>query len=106
MEMSGSPQAIEDGFNSLRAGGEASILGIPANPVTIDFANQIVFKSARVYGINGRRMFSTWFKAAELLKAGAVDLRKIVTHKYRFGEYEKAFETMASGNSGKVVLLP
>jgi threonine 3-dehydrogenase len=106
LELSGSPQAIHDGFDSLRAGGEASILGIPSEPVTIDFANQVVFKSARIYGINGRKMYSTWFKTAELLKAGAVDLRKIVTHKFRFGEFEKAFEVMASGDSGKVVLTP
>lgn len=104
--MSGSEKALNEGFISLRAGGEASLLGIPNKPSTVDFASEIIFKGARVYGINGRKMYDTWFKAAGFLKEGAVDLRKIITHEFKMQEFGKAFEAINGGKAGKVILLP
>jgi len=106
LEMSGAPSSIKNGFASLRAGGRASILGIPSKPVEIDFANDVVFKAARISGINGRKMFETWHQAAAFLKSGGVDLAKLVTHKFKMSEFESAFEAMKSGKSGKVVMYP
>lgn len=106
LEVSGAEKAIRDGFKSLRPGGDAAMLGIPSREVPLDFANAIVFKQATVRGINGRRLFDTWYKVGAFLKSGAIDLRKIITHKFALKDYEKAFELMKSGNSGKIVLFP
>jgi threonine 3-dehydrogenase len=90
----------------MRPAGEAAILGVFGEPVELDVSNAIVFKQATVRGINGRRLFTTWHQVAALLKAKKVDLGKIITHKFKIEEYEKAFELMKSGNCGKVVLYP
>ena len=65
----------------------------------------MVLRAIRVYGITGRKMFSTWYKAREFLSSGRLDLSKIVTHRFSFRDFREAFELMKSGNSGKVVLL-
>ena len=106
LEMSGNEGALKSGFDSLRAGGDAAILGVFPKDVSLDINNAIVFKSATVRGINGRKLFDTWYKVAAFQKSGAVDLRKIITHKFKLGEYEKAFELMKTGNCGKIVLTP
>ena len=106
LEMSGNSNALKSGFESLRSGGEAAILGVFPNNVELDINNYIVFKSATVRGINGRKLFDTWYKVDSFQKSGAVDLRKIITHKFKLEEYEKAFELMKTGNCGKIVLIP
>ncbi len=106
LEMSGSPAAFKQGFELLRPDGRASLLGIPSEPISFNMANDIVFRSARIHGINGRRVWDTWYKAAAFLKSGRIDLSKLVTHKFGLSEFEKAFEAMKSGSAGKVVMFP
>lgn len=105
LEVSGNPGAIKQGFASLRKAGTASLLGIPSKPVEFDIANDIVFKSIVVKGINGRRIWDTWFKGQALLAKG-VDLSKLITHKMPLEEIEKGLELMKAGECGKVILYP
>jgi threonine 3-dehydrogenase len=106
LEMSGAPSAIEQGFKVLKFGGEAALLGLTPGPINFDLNNAIVFKGATVYGIVGRELWGTWYRMRGLLRSRAVDLAPIVTHRFQLEEYDKAFEVMASGDSGKVVLYP
>jgi threonine 3-dehydrogenase len=106
LEVSGDPLSFKQGFKVLRPGGRASLLGIPSERISLDIADDIVFKGARISGICGRRMFDTWYKTRAMLSSGIVDLSKIITHKFRMDEYEKAFETMKKRKCGKIVLLP
>jgi threonine 3-dehydrogenase len=107
LEMSGAPPAIEQGFSLLRPGGEVAILGLTGkNEIKFAWDKNIIFKSANVVGILGRRLWDTWYQMTRLLESGSVDLTPIVTHKYKLDEYDKAIETMASGNSGKIVFYP
>lgn len=106
LEMSGAPSAIDEGFMLLKDGGEAALLGLSPAPFEFDLNNHVIFKGATVYGIIGRRIWETWYQMRGLLKAGAVDLRPIVTHLFPLGDFEYAFEAMDSGKTGKVVLFP
>lgn len=106
LEMSGAPSAINQGFTLLKDGGEAALLGLSPGPFEFDLNNHIIFKGATVYGIIGRKIWETWYQMRGLLKAGAVNLRPIVTHLFPLEEFERAFEVMAAGESGKVVLFP
>jgi len=106
LEMSGAPSAINQGFEALRFGGWAGLLGLPAKPVTMDLTNGIVFKGATVYGISGRRMYDTWYKTTALLRGKRVDLAPVITHTFPMTEFEKGFELMHSGQCGKVILIP
>ena len=104
LEMSGAEAAFDQGFHALRNGGTAALLGLPAKRVTFDFNENIIFKGCTVLGINGRKMFETWYQMEELLLGGRLELDDIITHRFPLEEYHKAFETMISGDGIKVVL--
>lgn len=106
LEMSGNSKAIEQGLDLLRTGGVLILLGVYADPLTLDFSKKVVFKYATIKGINGRRMFEDWYRMKGLLKNPGIrkDLETIITHRFKFDEFHKAMETMRSGDSGKVVL--
>lgn len=106
LEMSGAPSAINEGFELLKDGGEVALLGLSPAPFKFDLNNNIIFKGATVYGVIGRQIWETWYQMRGLLKADAVDLRPIVTHLFPLEDFEHAFEAMASGETGKVVLFP
>jgi threonine 3-dehydrogenase len=105
LEMSGAEIAIRQGFEAVTNGGRVSLLGLPARPITLDLASDVIFKGLRVYGITGRRMFETWYRTQALLAQG-LDLRPILTHRIALRDYDQAFELLAGGHAGKVVLLP
>jgi len=104
LEMSGSASAIDAGLQMLRNGGRAALLGIPPDDVKINLAERIIFKGLTVLGINGRKMFETWYQTEALVKSGRVDLRPIITNVLPFASFREAFELMSSGKAAKIVL--
>lgn len=104
LEMSGNPDAIRDGFSVLRSGGTAAMLGIPSNEITLDLAKLIIFKGATVLGINGRRMFETWYQMENLLLSERLELEPIITHVLEMNEFEKGLKMMQTGEAIKVVI--
>ena len=106
LEMSGVATAIRTGFEALRTGGRASLLGIPSKPFELDFARDIIFKGAIVLGINGRKMFETWFQMEALLATGKLNLEPAITHRLKLSEFEQAMELLRTGDAIKVILKP
>ncbi|TAK53834.1 MAG: L-threonine 3-dehydrogenase [Gammaproteobacteria bacterium] len=102
LEMSGNPGAFRDLLRVMHHGGRVALLGIPPAEVAIDW-NEVVFKGLVIKGIYGREMFETWYKMAAMLQSG-LDVAPVITHRYPVADYRAAFETMASGRSGKVIL--
>jgi threonine 3-dehydrogenase len=103
LEMSGHPTAIEQGFSLLRTGGRASLLGIPSKPMEMDLAREIIFKGATVQGINGRKMYETWFQMEALLASGKLNLEPVITHRLKLSEFTHAMGFLKSGEAIKVV---
>jgi threonine 3-dehydrogenase len=106
LEMSGAPSAIDEGFRALKPGGEAALLGLTSADLSFNLDDHIIFKGASVHGIVGRLLWDTWYKMRGLLRSGAIDLAPLVTHRFALDDYEKAFELMATGECGKVVMFP
>src|SRR5271157_1973968 len=106
LEMSGHPAAMAMGFEVLRTGGRASLLGIPSRPVELDFAKNIIFKGATVQGINGRKMFETWFQMEALLATGKLNLEPVITHRLKLSEFTQAMELLRTGEAIKVIMRP
>ncbi len=106
LEMSGNPAAIRQGFEMLRPGGRASLLGIPSEPVTLDLLRDVIFKGATVLGIYGRRMFETWLQMDALLRDGRLKLDPLFKERLRLCDYTRAFELLEQGAAGKVLLVP
>jgi threonine 3-dehydrogenase len=106
LEMSGNPTAIQQGFKALRAGGRASLLGIPTENVPLDLVDDVIFKGATVQGIYGRRMYGTWVQMTALLKTGRLNLDPLFGERTSLENFEHAFTVLQSGLAGKILLYP
>jgi threonine 3-dehydrogenase len=102
MEMSGSPAALRDMLANMAHGGKIAMLGIPDRETAIDW-NIVVFNMLTIKGIFGREMYETWYKMTVMLQSG-LDIRPVITHRFHYTEFEKGFDVMRSGESGKVIL--
>jgi threonine 3-dehydrogenase len=104
LEMSGHPNGIRDGFRALRNGGTAALLGLPSKEVSFNLAEDIIFKGATVLGINGRRMFETWYQVESFLLSGQLNLAPIVTHQIDLQDFDRGLKLMQAGEAIKVVM--
>lgn len=78
------------------------MLGIPSSDMAID-CNKVVFNMLTIKGIYGREMYETWYKMTVMLESG-LDIRPVITHRFNFSEFQRGFDVMLSGQSGKVIL--
>ncbi len=101
-EMSGSPQAFRDMVENMSHGGKIAMLGIPSQELAVDW-HTVIFNMLTIKGIYGREMYETWYKMTVMLQTG-LDIRPVITHRFHYTEFQKAFEVMSSGQSGKVIL--
>ncbi len=102
MEMSGNPAAFRDMIANMAHGGNIALLGIPTEEFAINWKT-VVFNMLTVTGIYGRKMYETWYQMNVLVEGG-LDISPVITHRYSYKDFEKGFEVMREGNSGKVIL--
>lgn len=102
LEMSGNPSAFNRMVENMCHGGKIALLGIPPENLAIDW-NHVIFNMLTIKGIYGREMYETWYQMTVMLQSG-LDISPVITHHFPYQEFEKAFEIMESGNSGKIVL--
>lgn len=102
LEMSGNSIALNDMIKVMNHGGHVALLGIPPEETPVDW-NQVIFKGLTIKGIYGREMFETWYKMIAMLQSG-LDISPVITHRFHVDDYQNAFQIMASGQSGKVIL--
>ncbi|MEQ8457683.1 MAG: L-threonine 3-dehydrogenase [Sandaracinaceae bacterium] len=102
LEMSGNGQALRDMLRNMNHGGRVAILGIPPSDTAIDW-DLVIFKGLVLKGVYGREMFETWYKMISMLQSG-LDVSPILTHTLPVEEFQRGFDVMRSGESGKVVL--
>ncbi|VEB76616.1 L-threonine 3-dehydrogenase [Providencia rustigianii] len=102
LEVSGAPPAFQTMLDTMNHGGRIALLGIPPSSMATDWS-QVIFKGLFIKGIYGREMFETWYKMATLIQSG-LDLSPIITHQFSIDDFQKGFDVMRSGQSGKVIL--
>lgn len=102
LEMSGNAKAYNDLVDNMCHGGKIALLGIQKPQTSIDW-DKVVFNGLTIKGIYGREMYETWYMMTVMLQSG-LNISPIITHRYNYQDFEKGFEVMSSGNSGKVVL--
>ena len=102
LEMSGNAAAFRDMLRNMCHGGKIAMLGIPEDEMAIHW-NTVVFNMLTIKGIYGREMYETWYKMTVMLQSG-LDISPVITHRMHYTEFEKGFEAMLSGESGKVIL--
>jgi threonine 3-dehydrogenase len=102
LEMSGNPTAFRDMIANMSHGARIAMLGIPSGEMSMDW-HTVIFNMLTIKGIYGREMYETWYKMTVMLQSG-LDITPVITHRFPYTEFERGFEAMLSGNSGKVVL--
>jgi threonine 3-dehydrogenase len=106
LEMAGHPSAIRTAFDIVRRGGRISLLGLTSKPVSLNFSEDIIFKGLTIQGINGRRMYQTWYQMTALLKAGKLDLHPVITDRIAMKDFSKAMERLKTGEASKILVYP
>src|SRR5256712_2895539 len=106
LEMAGHPDAIRTAFDIVRRGGRVSLLGLTSKPISLNFSEDIIFKGITVQGINGRRMYQTWYQMTALLKAGKLDLHPVITDRISMKEFSQAMERLKTGAASKILVYP
>ena len=102
LEMSGNAGAFRDMLANMCHGGKVAMLGIPDQELAVDW-NTVIFNMLTIQGIYGREMYETWYKMTVMIQSG-LDISPVITHRFHYTEFEKGFDAMRSGQSGKVVL--
>jgi threonine 3-dehydrogenase len=102
LEMSGNPQALAVMIDNMFHGGRIALLGIMPEKAAIDW-NKVVFNMLTIRGVYGREMYETWYKMTALIQSG-LDISPVITHRMPFTEFQRGFDLMRSGQSGKIVL--
>ena len=102
LEMSGHPDAFRDMLANMAHGGKIAMLGIPEKPIAIDW-NTVIFNMLTIKGIYGREMYETWYMMTVMLQSG-LDISPVIKHRFHYSEYQKGFEQMLTGATGKVIL--
>jgi threonine 3-dehydrogenase len=100
--MSGNASAFREMLDNMSHGAKIAILGIPSKEMSIDW-KQVIFNMLTIKGIFGREMYETWYKMTVMLESG-LDIKPVITHRFRWDEYEKGFQAMRAGDAGKVIL--
>jgi threonine 3-dehydrogenase len=102
LECSGSPVAFNDMVNHMYNGGKISLLGLLPEKTQINWS-KLIFKGLTLKGIYGREMYETWYHMEMMLTSG-LDISPIITHRFKAEDFQKAFDIMESGESGKIIL--
>jgi threonine 3-dehydrogenase len=102
LEMSGNPEAFASMLSNMCHGAKIAVLGLIPQDTVIDW-DLVIFNSLTIKGIYGREMYETWYKMTAMIQTG-LDISPVITHHFHYTEYEKGFEVMRSGESGKVIL--
>src|SRR5579864_3770651 len=106
LEMAGHPDAIRTAFDVVRCGGRISLLGLTSKPIPVNFSEDIIFKGITVQGINGRRMYQTWYQMTALLKSGKLDLHPVITDRIPMKDFSRAMERLKTGEASKILVYP
>jgi threonine 3-dehydrogenase len=106
LEMAGHPDAIRTAFDVVRRGGRISLLGLTSKPISLNFSEDIIFKGITIQGINGRRMYQTWYQMTALLKAGKLDLHPVITDRIAMKDFSAGMQRLQTGEASKILVYP
>ena len=102
LEMSGSAAALDSMINNMKHGGNIALLGLQEDSTTVNL-EKVIFNGLTLKGIYGRKVWDTWYSMTTMLQAG-LDIHDIITHRIDIRDFQKGFDAMLSGYSGKVIM--
>ena len=103
-EMSGHPAGHAQAFAAARVGGRVNLLGTPSQPTEVDFARDVIFRGLTLYGVTGRKLYTTWHQMIRFLRHCQLDPKPVITHRFQLEEIAEAIRVIKEGKAGKVIL--
>jgi L-iditol 2-dehydrogenase len=102
MECSGVESSIAGGIQAVKFGGKVFVIGVGKNEMKIPFMRL----STREVDLQFQyRYCNTWPKAIRLVKNGVIDLRKLVSHRFKLEDAVEAFKTAADPKTGAIKVI-
>ncbi|KAF2430007.1 sorbitol dehydrogenase-like protein [Tothia fuscella] len=99
MECTGVESSIAGAIQSVKFGGTVFVIGVGKNEITMPFMRC----STREVDLKFQyRYANTWPRAIRLLNSGLIDLKPLVTHRYKLEEAIEAFKTAADPKTGAI----
>ena len=102
LEMSGAPAAFSEMIAHMYKGANIAQLGILPSDTKVNWSD-VIFNALTIKGITGRRMWETWYQMEQMI-LGGLDLSPVITHRFKFEDFQQGFNVMVSGKCGKVLL--
>jgi threonine 3-dehydrogenase len=102
LEMSGHSDALNGMLAAMCHGGKVAVLGVQSKNATVDW-DLVIFNGLTIKGIYGREMYETWYKMTTMIQSG-LDITPVITHQFPYPQFEKGFQLMKTGQSGKIIL--
>jgi len=105
IDATGVPRAIETAFGAVRRGGKLMIFGVAPGDASVSLSPFRIYND-EITVVGTMALLFTFAHAIDLLQAGAVDARAMLTHGLSLDEFPVALDTVRSGEGVKVQVLP
>jgi threonine dehydrogenase-like Zn-dependent dehydrogenase len=107
----GSDQTLRDSLRWARAGGTVVMVGIGFRPRTIDLTpiwhQEVDLIGVRAHGAETWRgeQRRTYDIVVELMRAGQLNVEKLITHRFPLEQWRQAIETSIDKRSGSIKVV-
>jgi 2-desacetyl-2-hydroxyethyl bacteriochlorophyllide A dehydrogenase len=104
-EVSGSPQAFNQGLAMLRKGGTLVTFGIYPREISIDITRNVVREMKVIRGVYGASR-TAWSKVLHFMASGQIRVAPLITHRLPLERADEGFRACVERKAMKVILLP
>jgi L-iditol 2-dehydrogenase len=99
MECTGVESSVSGAIQAVKFGGKVFVIGVGKNEMKIPFMRL----STREVDLQFQyRYCNTWPKAIRLVTSGVIDLKKLVTHRFKLEDAVEAFKTASDPKTGAI----
>jgi L-iditol 2-dehydrogenase len=100
MDCAGTADSLRQALQSVTPGGRVVLYGVYPEPLPSASVLPLVLKDITVYGSCSDRV--GWNEVINLVEQGRLNLKRLITHRFRFSEAPRAYESLRRGADGLV----
>lgn len=104
MDVTGIPSMIELACRSTRTGGKVVVAGFSFHKVPVE-VNRLVWNELDILGSKSSNAVEMP-KIIKLVEQGAVDLKKIISHRFKLEEVNEAYQMLDKGEVLRAIVIP